>query len=41
MRIARTFGHAVAWLAVTVAVIVGALAVFVATFDWNLSLIHI
>lgn len=35
MRIARTFGHAVAWLAVTVAVIVGALAVFVATFDWN------
>ncbi|MGU7782070.1 AsmA family protein [Burkholderia sp. PU8-34] len=35
MHIARTFGKTVASLAVTVAVVAGALAVFVETFDWN------
>ncbi len=35
MHIARPFGKAVAWFAVTVAVVVGALALFVQTFDWN------
>ncbi|KWK80616.1 cell envelope biogenesis protein AsmA [Burkholderia ubonensis] len=35
MRIARPFGKIVAALIVTVAVVVGGLAVFVQTFDWN------
>ncbi len=35
MRIARTFGTAVAWFVVTVAVVAGVLAVVVQTFDWN------
>ena len=35
MRIGRTFGKALAWLAVIVAVLAAALAVFILTFDWN------